>query len=237
MTVPSKLWNIIFKAGSSKVFWQTGRYKKQRAEIVCVTRCNQETPWSALKRGLVFMQITNAAEVKRMQALMQGIRHAEEEDSRKSAGRHLAASVKNAVYANEEKGYTPSQEGLSMLNGGQDELSYLQSLWEGTKSEEKSGVGDDIKAMKIARNIMKGNVVPARDEKFLMQYDMALWQAAKNIAMLKERGEKVKSELGDEEENVTRDKLSELTGGNIQPADAGGSVSGGVSSEGVSSEE
>ncbi len=49
---------------------------------------------------------------------------------------------------------------------------------------------DLVKIMEVARRIMKGGIVPASDEKKLMEYSMELYQAAKNIgAMAKEREE------------------------------------------------
>jgi tRNA G46 methylase TrmB len=44
------------------------------------------------------------------------------------------------------------------------------------------------KIMEVARRLMKGGIVPATDEKKLMEYSMELYQAAKNIgAMAKEK--------------------------------------------------
>lgn len=46
------------------------------------------------------------------------------------------------------------------------------------------------KIMEVARRIMNGGIVPADDEKKLMEYSMELYQAAKNIgALAKEREE------------------------------------------------
>ena len=46
------------------------------------------------------------------------------------------------------------------------------------------------KIMEVARRIMKGGIVPADDEKKLMEYSMELYQAAKNMgALAKEREE------------------------------------------------
>lgn len=49
---------------------------------------------------------------------------------------------------------------------------------------------DLAKIMEVARRIMKGGIVPADDEKKLMEYSFELYQAAKNIgALAKEREE------------------------------------------------
>lgn len=58
------------------------------------------------------------------------------------------------------------------------------------------------KIMEVARRLMKGGIVPASDEKKLMEYSMELYQAAKNIGAMIERSkkEKYKSLWEDEEE-------------------------------------
>ncbi len=49
---------------------------------------------------------------------------------------------------------------------------------------------DMAKIMEVARRLMKGGIVPAEDEKKLMEYSMELYQAAKNMgALAKEREE------------------------------------------------
>lgn len=62
-------------------------------------------------------------------------------------------------------------------------------------------VEDIGKIMEVARRLMKGSVVPARDEKKLMEYSMELYQAAKNIgAMAKQKEKEEYDSLWDEEE-------------------------------------
>ena len=46
------------------------------------------------------------------------------------------------------------------------------------------------KIMEVARRLMKGAIVPATDEKKLMEYSMELYQAAKNIGALAKEKEK-----------------------------------------------
>ena len=54
----------------------------------------------------------------------------------------------------------------------------------------KEYVEDLAKIMEVARRLMKGGIVPASDERKLMEYSMELYQAAKNIgALAKEREE------------------------------------------------
>lgn len=56
------------------------------------------------------------------------------------------------------------------------------------------------KIMEVARRLMKGAIVPATDEKKLMEYSMELYQAAKNIGALAKQKEKEEYDsLWDEE--------------------------------------
>lgn len=57
------------------------------------------------------------------------------------------------------------------------------------------------KIMEVARRLMKGAIVPATDEKKLMEYSMELYQAAKNIgALAKEREKEKYDSLWEEKE-------------------------------------
>ncbi len=57
------------------------------------------------------------------------------------------------------------------------------------------------KIMEVARRLMKGAIVPATDEKKLMEYSMELYQAAKNIGALVRQKEKEEyASLWDEKE-------------------------------------
>ncbi len=51
-------------------------------------------------------------------------------------------------------------------------------------------VEDLGKIMEVARRLMKGGVVPATDEKKLMEYSMEMYQAAKNMGALAKQKEK-----------------------------------------------
>ena len=61
---------------------------------------------------------------------------------------------------------------------------------------------DLAKIMEVARRIADGGIVPAKDEKKLMEYNMELYMSSKNIAMMKEleKREKYKSMWEDDEE-------------------------------------
>lgn len=62
-------------------------------------------------------------------------------------------------------------------------------------------VEDLGKIMEVARRLMKGDIVPASDEKKLMEFSMEMYQAAKNIgAMIKQKEREEHESLWDEEE-------------------------------------
>ena len=64
-------------------------------------------------------------------------------------------------------------------------------------------VEDLGKIMEVARRLMKGGVVPASDEKKLMEYSMELYQAAKNIgAMVRQKEKEEYDSLWEEEEET-----------------------------------
>ena len=57
------------------------------------------------------------------------------------------------------------------------------------------------KIMEVARRLMKGAIVPAKDEQKLMEYSMEMYQAAKNIgAMVKQREREKYDSLWEEED-------------------------------------
>ena len=104
---------------------------------------------------------------------------------------------------------------LDALDEKQNEYQkYLDKLadqycahWNATVAEQQADAMEDYvvdmgKIMEVARRLMKGGIVPASDEKKLMEYSLELYQAAKNIgAMIKrEKKEEYKSLWGDEEE-------------------------------------
>lgn len=94
--------------------------------------------------------------------------------------------------------YQPSGEGLALLDAAQNAAALQE------KKDGKGSFDDMVKALKIAQSLMEGKVVPPEDEQFLQQYSAELYQAAKNIAMMQERGEEVESELEDEESDFNR---------------------------------
>lgn len=97
---------------------------------------------------------------------------------------------------------------------------YLEKLaeqhcayWNAAVSEQQGDALEDAavelsKIMEVARRIMKGAIVPASDEKKLMEYSSELYQAAKNIGAMAQREKKEEYESlwdEDEEEKVYDD--------------------------------
>ena len=104
---------------------------------------------------------------------------------------------------------------IEALNKQQDEYQdYMDELsdqycayWNATVAEQQADAakeyGEEMgKLMEVARRLMKGAIVPAYDEKKLMEFDKDLYQMAKSIGMLvrQQKKEKYDSLWGEEEE-------------------------------------
>ncbi|MBR5800153.1 MAG: hypothetical protein IKY23_08835 [Lachnospiraceae bacterium] len=63
------------------------------------------------------------------------------------------------------------------------------------------------KIMEVARRIMKGGIVPAADEKKLMEFSMEMYQAAKNIGVMAKEKEEYDTLWQEEEEKVSEDPM------------------------------
>lgn len=81
------------------------------------------------------------------------------------------------------------------------------ACWNATVADQQADAAKEYaidmgKIMEVARRIMKGGIVPASDEKKLMEFDYELYIAAKNIGAMArhEKKEKYKSLWKDEEE-------------------------------------
>lgn len=95
----------------------------------------------------------------------------------------------------------------------QNYMNELLEQWSATAnmvSAEQQGeamedyVEDLGKIMEVARRLMKGGIVPAEDEKKLMEYSMELYQSAKNIgAMVKRKEKEEYDSLWEDEEEKT----------------------------------
>lgn len=64
---------------------------------------------------------------------------------------------------------------------------------------------DMAKILEVARRIMKGGIVPAEDEKKLMDFSMEMYQAAKNIGAMAKKKEEYDSLWSEEEEKEYED--------------------------------
>lgn len=87
------------------------------------------------------------------------------------------------------------------------QANMLSAKQQGDAMEEY--VEDLGKIMEVARRLMKGDIVPASDEKKLMEFSNELYQAAKNIGALAKQKEKEKydSLWKEEEEKEYEDPI------------------------------
>lgn len=121
------------------------------------------------------------------------------------------------IYANEA---ATLELTIEAVNEKQDEYkSYMEKLleqWSATAnmvSAEQQGdamkeYAEDMgKIMEVARRIMKGGVVPASDEKKLMEFSMEMYQAAKNIGAMAKEKEEYDSLWEDEEKKEYEDPM------------------------------
>lgn len=103
---------------------------------------------------------------------------------------------------------------LDKLDEKQSEYQeYLSKLadqycayWNATVAEQQADAAKEYgvemgKILEVARRIMKGAIVPAADERKLMEFDKDLYQAAKSIGAMvrRQKKEKYDSLWGDEE--------------------------------------
>ena len=114
-----------------------------------------------------------------------------------------AATLELTIHALSEK-QAEYQTYMDKLN--QQWAGYVNALSAKQQGEAMEEYNQDLmKIMEVARRIMKGAIVPANDEKKLMEYSMELYQAAKNmgsLAKIKEK-EEYDSLWEDEEEKET----------------------------------
>ena len=104
---------------------------------------------------------------------------------------------------------------LNALDEKQQEYyDYLDRLadqycayWNATVAEQQADAAEEYaidmgKIMEVARRIMKGAIVPASDEKKLMEFSFEMYQTAKNIGAIaqQQKKEKYDSLWGEEEE-------------------------------------
>ncbi|MCM1175963.1 MAG: hypothetical protein NC341_13055 [Blautia sp.] len=107
-----------------------------------------------------------------------------------------------------------SAEGLGLVKRAGEEpgdarreeaerLMYQEMLENTREAAEAQGEGyaDLAKALEIARRILNGDIVPAQDEKFLMEYNSEIYMRVKSMAEQKEDPEEYDSLLEEEEED------------------------------------
>ena len=102
----------------------------------------------------------------------------------------------------------------------QNYMNKLMTQWNATTNmlvAEQQGeameeyVEDLGKIIEVARRLMKGGVVPATDEKKLMEYSMEMYQAAKNMgALAKQKEREEYDSLWEEEEEKTYEDPMEV---------------------------
>ena len=109
---------------------------------------------------------------------------------------------------------------LNMLDEKQQEYQdYLEELseqycayWNATVAEQQADAGAEYaaemaKIMEVARRIMRGAIVPAADERKLMEYSEEMYQTAKSVGAMvqRQKREKYDSLWGEEEEKEYED--------------------------------
>lgn len=113
---------------------------------------------------------------------------------------------------------------IEALNKQQDEYQdYMDELsdqycayWNATVAEQQADAAKEYgaemgKLMEVARRLMKGAIVPAYDEKKLMEFDKDLYQMAKSIGMLVRQQKKEKYDsLWEEKEEKEYDDPMEV---------------------------
>lgn len=111
-----------------------------------------------------------------------------------------AATLELTLNALDEK-QTEYQDYLSQLTDKY--CAYWNAAVADQQADAAAEYAEDMgKMMEVARRIMKGGIVPASDEKKLMEFSFEMYQTAKNIGAMaqREKKEKYDSLWGDEEE-------------------------------------
>ncbi|MCI5937858.1 MAG: hypothetical protein MRZ36_07690 [Eubacterium sp.] len=105
---------------------------------------------------------------------------------------------------------------MAQFDSKMNEISTKQSA-----EAEKEGFDELAKIIIVARRLMHGDIVPASDEKKLMEYDSDLYQMAKNAQMLAQSREKKKYDsLWEDEEK--KEKVDAMEAADGQEAFASG---------------
>lgn len=125
------------------------------------------------------------------------------------------------IYANEAAILELTIEAVDKKqNEYRDYMGKLSEQWAATAnlvSAKQQGeamedyVEDLGKIMEVARRIMKGGIVPASDERKLMEYSMEMYQAAKNMGALAKEREEYDSLWDEKEKKVEYGDPAEIT--------------------------
>lgn len=179
----------------------------------------------------------NTDEIKNKQNTLSAINKYSSSAERNQVGNSSGRSKKTSISSKKDCLYI-SPEGIEMLqerktNGNpfliENKQNSLEKLLESYReqleasNDGKDGFRDMAKLMEIARRIARGDKVPAKDEKKLMEFSPELYQIAKAAAMLhaNKKHKKHKSMFDDEENNNIRNKLNSLEEVNLVTAEGG----------------
>ena len=131
----------------------------------------------------------------------------------------IGAKTGESVLANEDKmeegvELQLSEEGKQKMEEArkQREAERLKEWAEQMKEDNENAAehaDDTAKIMTIFRRIANGDIVPSKDETKLMEHSMEMYQAAKNLACLKQNVEKKKYKSVDEDEEENSGAISQ----------------------------
>ena len=167
----------------------------------------------------------NAGEFKNKQNLLSATNRYLSNDEKNQMGYNLLQNRKADISSKDS--LTISAEGVGLLQSDTSEPPFIteadkqnqlealrKSYQEQLKSckKAKSAFEDMAKLMEIARRIARGDKVPAKDERKLMEFNSELYQAAKAAAMLhaNKKHKEHKSMFDEEENNNIKNKLNSL---------------------------
>ena len=114
-----------------------------------------------------------------------------------------AATLELTTKAVEEK-QTEYKEYMENLMEQWATITNMVSTQQQNEAMEEH-IGDLAKVFEVARRLMKGAIVPAKDEKKLMEFSMEMYQAAKNIGAMAKKKEK------EEYDSLWDDKEKDIT--------------------------
>lgn len=121
---------------------------------------------------------------------------------------------------------------LDKLNEKQQEYQdYLSELaeqycvyWNAAAADQQADAAQDYavdmsKIMEVARRLMRGAIVPASDEKKLMEFSMGIYQTAKNVGAMMQRRKREKYDTlwGEEDDKEYDDPQEAAENGEASP--------------------